>query len=451
MPPVADAGPDQSVDEGATVTLDGTNSTDPNNNIASYLWEQTEGPVVDLSVFENGIVTFGSPDVDMDGASLSFRLTVTDSAGLQAEDNCIVNVSWVNVPPTADAAGDQIVDEGFQVALNGTNSTDPDDGIAAYRWEQIGGTPVDISNATEPEASFVAPDAYPDDVSLTFQLTVEDAGGLKSTDTCVVNVSWINEPPVADAGPDQTVDESATVTLDGTNSRDPDDSIAFVRWKQLSGTPVTFSNPEVLKANFNVPQGVAEDESMVFQLTVTDSGGLSSQDACTVMIAQKTVYEDAEDGEISGWTIYNEGKKEGSIRNVIDHQRNSRVIKLKGDGTTSLYVLQTEDGIPWHNSKNLILQWSMAYSEYYEIYVDVETNVGQRYLVYMPDNDGLLDTAEYVHYALGLLSTSGEWQTYTRDLQADLEAAQPGVSILEVNGFMIRGSGRVDDIQLMQR
>ena len=251
------------------------------------------------------------------------------------------------------------------------------------------------------------------------------------------------------AGPDR---ECSRYGFYRTNKRHrPDDGIAAVRWKQLSGTPVTFSNPEVLKASFDVPEGVVQDESMVFQLTVTDSGGLSSQDTCTVAMAQKTVYEDAEDGEIFGWTIYSDGKKEGSVRNVIDHQRNSRVIKLKGDGTTSLYVLQTEDGIPWHNSENLILQWSMAYREYYEIYVDVETNVGQRYLVYMPEKDDSLDTAEYVHYALGPLSTSEEWQTYTRDLQADLEAAQPGVSILEVNGFMIRGSGRVDDIQLSSR
>ncbi len=43
----------------------------------------------------------------------------------------------------------------------------------------------------------------------------------------------------------------------------------------------------------------------------------------------------------------------------------------------------------------------------------------------------------------------GQWQTFYRDLQADLEEAQPGVTILEVNGFLIRGSGRVDDIRLL--
>ncbi|CAB1063316.1 hypothetical protein D1BOALGB6SA_8099, partial [Olavius sp. associated proteobacterium Delta 1] len=43
------------------------------------------------------------------------------------------------------------------------------------------------------------------------------------------------------------------------------------------------------------------------------------------------------------------------------------------------------------------------------------------------------------------------WHTFVSDLQVDLEAAQPGVEILEVNGIFIRGSGRVDDIKLLNQ
>ncbi|MCG6879424.1 MAG: hypothetical protein LJE96_09805 [Deltaproteobacteria bacterium] len=200
--PVADAGPDQTVDEGTTVTLDCSNSTDPNNDIVNYLWEQTEGPVVLLSVSENGMVTFKAPDVESDGVSLSFRLTVTDSAGISTQDDCIVNIVWVNMPPVADADLDQTVGEGDTVFLSGVNSYDLDDGIVDYLWEQTGGVPVELHNSTEMEATFVAPDTPSGDaLSLTFRLTVFDFEGLKSTDTCVVNVSWTNEPPIADPGP----------------------------------------------------------------------------------------------------------------------------------------------------------------------------------------------------------------------------------------------------------
>ncbi|MBW2059721.1 MAG: hypothetical protein JRJ26_19720 [Deltaproteobacteria bacterium] len=89
--------------EGVTVTLDGSNSSDSDDGIASYLWEQTSGPGVVLSGASGIQPTFVSPDVGPDGVSLTFKLTVTDRGGLQGTDTCIVNVSWMNTPPTADA------------------------------------------------------------------------------------------------------------------------------------------------------------------------------------------------------------------------------------------------------------------------------------------------------------------------------------------------------------
>ena len=55
----------------------------------------------------------------------------------------------------------------------------------------------------------------PDGNALTFELTVTDDGGLNATATTTVNISWLNGPPVADAGASQAVTEGATVTLDG--------------------------------------------------------------------------------------------------------------------------------------------------------------------------------------------------------------------------------------------
>ncbi len=435
MPPVADAGPDQTVDEGITVTLDESNSTDPNNDIDSYLWEQIDGPTVELSNPADGKVTFTAPDVGPDGVSLSFRLTVTDSYGLQSQDSCVVNVSWTNIPPTARAGSDQTADDGSTVTLSGLESSDPDDGIASYLWEQTGGPVVNISDPTEIQPDFVAPDAFSQDISLTFQLTVEDCGGLRATDTCVVNVSWTNTPPIAEAGPDQTVDEGVTVTLDVSNSSDPDDGIAFVQWKQLSGIPVGFSNPSTSKPTFVVPAGIAEGESLTFQLTVTDIGGLASQDTCTVTMGGNTVYEDAEDRNTHGWSIYDNEDKKAAIRNVLDRKRQSRVIKLKGAGADSGYVLRNEDGTPWHNSKQFTIQWSMQYREDFEVYLDVETTAGHRYIYYTPDDYDDLGNGEYVHHGLGSLAKDGQWRTFTRDLQSDLEEAQSDISILEINGF----------------
>jgi len=42
----------------------------------------------------------------------------------------------------------------------------------------------------------------------------------------------------------------------------------------------------------------------------------------------------------------------------------------------------------------------------------------------------------------------GTWRTFVRDLQKDLKEAQPAATITKVNAFLIRGSGKVDDIML---
>ena len=448
--PVADAGPDQGVDEGTTVTLNGSNSTDPNNDIVSYSWEQVSGPAVELPTSDAATTTFTAPDVGVDGSSLTFLLTAIDNSGLSSQDTCIVNVSWVNLPPTAGAGEDQAVDEGDLVTLTASDSSDPDDGIAYYVWEQVGGPAVNLSDPEDIQPTFMTLDLGAEDVSLIFQLTVEDYGGLRATDTCVVNVSWANSPPVAQAGEDQIVDEGEMVTLDGSSSWDPDDGIISVRWNQTSGSPVTLSTPTAAKTTFTAPSDGMDAYPMTFQLSVTDKGGLISQDACIVTLGAATVYEDAEDGKTYGWSIYDNRPKRAKISNVFDDECQSRVIQLRGAGTRNGYVLRNEDGSPWHNSEQFTIQWSMKYDEDFVVYLDVETTAGHRYIYYTPDDYDDLGSDKYVHHGLGSLATDGKWRTFTRDLQADLEDAQPGVTILEVNGFLIRGSGRVDDIKLSQ-
>ena len=283
-PPMGDAGPDQTVDEGVTVTLDASNSSDPDDGIASYLWEQTGGIPVTLSDPTGVQPTFTSPDVGPDGTSLAFRLTVTDNGGLQSTDSCVVNVTWVNVPPTANAGPDQAVPARVTVTLDASNSSDPDDGIAAYLWEQTGGIPVTLSDPMAVQPTFTSPDVGPDGTSLTFQLTATDNGGLQSTDTCIVNVTWGNSPPAAHAGPDQTVDEGATVTLDASNSSDSDDGIASYLWKQKTGFPVTLSDPATANPNFVAPSVDADGMLLSFQVMVTDNGGLQSSDEAFVIV-----------------------------------------------------------------------------------------------------------------------------------------------------------------------
>jgi len=94
----------------------------------------------------------------------------------------------------------------------------------------------------------------------------------------------VNQAPTADAGPDQTVDEADTVTLDGSNSSDPDDAIDAYLWTQTHGRPVTLSNPRAAQTTFTGPFVGTAREPLNFQLTVNDQGGLSDADSVTVTV-----------------------------------------------------------------------------------------------------------------------------------------------------------------------
>jgi len=168
------------------------------------------------------------------------------------------------------------------------------------------------------------------------------------------------------------------------------------------------------------------------------------------------VYEDAEDFSIDGWSVYKGDPNDPSVYvdNFLDSER-GRVIELAGDqGMDNGYALRNADGSGWQNTAQFVAEWSMKYKEDFLVYLDVETSEGKRTLIYSPVEVNHLGSGETVHHGLGLFEEIGDpekqaqWRTFVRDLQADLSEAQPGVSIVQVEGFGVDGSGRVDDIKL---
>jgi hypothetical protein len=79
-PPVADAGPDQIGVPAGTITLNGSNSYDPNGERLTYSWVQEGGPNVAISGANTAIATFTAAA----GQSYVFRLTVRNESGLMA-------------------------------------------------------------------------------------------------------------------------------------------------------------------------------------------------------------------------------------------------------------------------------------------------------------------------------------------------------------------------------
>jgi len=141
--PTANAGADQSVDEGTTVNLSAT-GTDSDGTIASYIWQHWDGPDVTMTNANAANMSFVAPMVTVPEGCTSvvvFRVTVTDDDGATGSDTVSVSLNDTNPPvPTPASAGFMplgIANSAVEVSADGSvvvGSGCGTWGVGAFRW-----------------------------------------------------------------------------------------------------------------------------------------------------------------------------------------------------------------------------------------------------------------------------------------------------------------------------
>jgi hypothetical protein len=190
-----------------------------------------------------------------------------------------------NKPPIAVAGPDQIITlPTDSISLDGSASNDPDGTISEWLWTKISG-PASFNVVSAATVKTIVRDLGTG--VYQFELMVKDNVGLAGQDTVQIIVkdgSQPNRPPVANAGPDQTIVlPTNSVTLNGSGSSDPDNSITNYAWIKISGPPsYNIVNANAVQTHVNnLTQGL-----YLFELKVTDSGGLISRDTVSVSVVQ---------------------------------------------------------------------------------------------------------------------------------------------------------------------
>jgi MYXO-CTERM domain-containing protein len=276
--PLADAGPNQAVDERTVVTLDGSSSGDPEGDAITFAWTQLSGPAAALSSATTQRPTFTAPEVTATAAAV-FQLVVTDSHGLaSAAATVTVTIRDVNRPPLAVAAGGS-APERLTATLEATGSSDPDGTPLTYAWTQLSGPPVNLAGASTATPSFTTPEVTADTV-LVFEVTVSD-GLLTATAQATFTVLNVNRPPIAVAA-DLAVTGVLMVMLDGSGSSDPDGDPLTFTWTQASGPAVTLTGAATATVTFQTPL-VTADVSLGFDLQLSD-GAATVHKAVQVLV-----------------------------------------------------------------------------------------------------------------------------------------------------------------------
>ncbi len=312
--PTANAGVDQNVFTTTPVTLNGSDSSDPDGDSLTYSWtlsSQPSGSNISLSS-DTAVRPSFTPEVD---GTYTFSLTVSDGTATSSADVVEITAATENSAPVADAGVDREVPIESPLVLDGSGSGDTDGDDITFAWTLVSAP--QGSGATLSDADTVSPAFTPDlEGDYEFSLVVNDGTVDSAADSVTISAVIDNAAPQADAGADQYVAVGATVQLEN-NSTDADADLLTSQWAFVSvpdGSAAALSDPTA-----ETPSFVADIEgTYVVSLVVNDGTEDSTADNVSIDAVQPQILLFRKSGSTDNYyTFPVGGTTGGNIERVV--------------------------------------------------------------------------------------------------------------------------------------
>lgn len=345
--PTAEAGREQAVLMGAPVTLDGSGSTSGTPGLITYQWTLLSKPTGSAATLAGATTARPTFTADVAG-TYAARLVVQEGGVASPPDTVTITCGAGNLAPMADAGLDRTEQLGTPVTLDGTGSRDPNGTPITYAWRVItqpSGSQAVLLSATTKTPSFTPQVAGP----YTLALTVSDGTLTSPSDEIVITVTNDNCPPIANAGPDQTVTTGQVVTLTGAGSTDSNDDPLTYSWRFQSkpdGSTATVAAATVVSPTFTA------DMAGLYVLSLIVSDGMRTSAADTVVVeARLPRFNQGSgfNGEVGSIVLAQDGTGDlyvGGLFTAYKGTVANRLIRLHPDGTVAQTFGQVE-GFPF--------------------------------------------------------------------------------------------------------
>lgn len=251
---------------------------DSKNSLSSAARQNGQCPVVGADVYLVGLnqgddcvlitIEDGGP-YDADGKSNG-----------RVEDPGVFAV--LNQPPIINLAGELTVNEGDNVSISAASSTDPENEVLSFSWEQLSGMAVALTSSSSSELRFTAPDVTMDE-TMTFAVSVSDGTSIVTQQFEVI-ITFVNQAPVITEISGATeANEQTSVTLTAA-AADADGQTLSYAWQYVSGPQVTYAAVDASSITFTLPD-VTTNSTLTLEVTVSD-GITSSKQTHTITIKQ---------------------------------------------------------------------------------------------------------------------------------------------------------------------